>query len=147
MRYEPVLDTEKAKKSNLSKSIVFALFGIYLLCYACYCLYSHAPITTAVTALVMGLFLVFAANFSKRYFIAKQGIVQTIHSWKGRNDSLMPWSELYLVSIVTDGDKLTVYFDSGEKVWKLEFDSWQRKEIKQLIKKYVGDKDINEIRK
>jgi len=147
MLYEPLIDTDKKKRGNISKSIVYAGFGAYLLCYGFYSVYNHEAVTTVIAALVMGAFLLFASNFRKRYFIAQEGIVETVSSWSGRKDILMPWSELCLISFVTEGDNLTVYFDNGKKVCKLEFDSWQRKDIKQLVHKYAADVDINEIRK
>jgi len=147
MLYEPLIDTDKKRCQDLSRTVVFAGFGIYLVCYSVYLMYKHGAVTTIIAALVMGLFVLFASNFSKRYFIAKEGVVETVRSWSGRKDTLMPWHEMYLVSFVTEGEKLTVYFDNGKKVCKAEFDSWQRKDIKQLVKTYATDVDINEIRK
>jgi len=147
MLYEPLIDTDKKKRGNISKSIVFAGFGTYLLCYGFYSVYNHETVTTVIAAFVMGAFLLFASNFRKRYFIAQDGIVETVSSWSGRKHTLMPWNELSLISFVSEGENLTVYFDNGKKVCKLEFDSWQRKDIKQLVHKYAANVDINEIRK
>lgn len=147
MLYEPVIDTDKKKRQNLSKTVVFAGFGVYLIGYSVYLIYSHGEITTILASFIMGLFVLFASNFSKRCFIAEEGIVETVSSWSGRKDKLMPWQEISLVSIVTEGETLTVYFDNGVEVLKLEFESWQRKDIKQILKKYAADIDINEIKK
>jgi len=147
MLYEPLIDTDRKKRGNISKTIVFAGFGVYLLCYGFYSVYGHESVKTTIAALVMGALLLFASNFRKRCFIAAEGVVETVSSWSGRKDTLMPWNELYLISFVTEGENLTVYFDNGKKVFKLEFDSWQRKDIKQLAHKYAAGVDINEIRK
>lgn len=147
MCYEPLIDTEGAKTKNLSRSAVYAVFGVYLLGYSVYAIYRHESLKTILAALVMGAFILFASNFSKRFFLTEQGVVQSVKSWSGRRDTLLPWEELQLVSFVTEGEKLTAYFDNGEKVWKLEFESWRRKDLKALIRKKLPDMEINEITK
>lgn len=147
MQYTPILDTEQAKTKNLSRSVIYAVFGIYLIGYSAYAAYSRESIKTILAAFVIGGVVLFASNFSKRFFIADEGIVQSVRSWSGRQDTLMSWEDLFLVSFVTEKDNLTAYFDNGEKVWKLDFPSWQRKELKQLVIKYLPDMEINEITK
>ena len=147
MLYEPILDAEQTKMKNLSKTIVYAGFGMYLVCYSVYAVYRHENIKTILAAAVIGVLLVFASNFSKRVFPAEAGIVQSVRSWSGRKDTLMPWEDLFLVSFVTEKEQLTVYFDNGKQVWKIEYPSWQRQDIKKLVKKYCPGMEINEITK
>ena len=147
MLYEPLIDTDSARAKNLSRSIIYVIFGVYLLCYSAYALYKHEGVKTILAAFVMGGFILFASNFSKRYFLANDGVVQSIKSWSGRHDTLLPWDTLELISFVTEGEKLTAYFDNGEKVWKLEFESWRRKDLKAFLKKKLPDMQINEITK
>ncbi len=147
MFYEPILDTEQTKKKNLSKTIVYAGFGAYLIAYSVYAVYKHEDTKTILTAAIIGIILVFASNFSKRFFLAEAGIVQSVRSWSGRKDTLMPWEELFLVSIVTEKEQLTAYFDNGKHVWKVEYPSWQKQDIKQIVKKNCPDVEINEITK
>ena len=84
--------------------------------------------------LIVGVCCAYAAGYSKRMYLADEGIVRESGSWFASRKEVLPWEEVAFVTLALKWRQIMAFFERGETGWRLLFDRDQREPLESLLR-------------
>lgn len=87
---------------------------------------------------IVGALMAVFSGAAKRLFLAPEGVVREMRVWSRRYVTLIPWSEVDMVTLAFHGQQMMAFFDRKERVTGIRMLFRREEEIlvRDIVKKY-----------
>lgn len=137
-----LLSLFKGETSFIRNVSIFAL-GLLFLAWGAYKLYLKNPLQDFLPPLLIGFALSYSSGYRKKIYLSPEGLVKETASFFSVSRQSLPWTEIRHVTLMFRKNEMLGFFEQGIKGWKIPFEREQENTLRQILKKYIPNIEID----